>query len=165
MKKWIKEIIVTALIVIVASSAIGYFRSYSVKTNLQILENLETINHKKVKEILAQKKPLILVFWGTWCPVCNQEVSSFSILAKRDDVVLLTVASNSGSNEDIKRYMQKKGANYNVINDKDGKLMQQFGISVFPTVIYFNSNRDKTIKDSGFTSYAGFSARVKLIGY
>ncbi len=163
MKKWIKELIIMGLILIVASGIIGYYRSSSVNTDLKLIENLKTIDNRAIKDILAQKKPLILNFWGTWCPVCNQEVSTLSKLAKREDITLLTIASNSGSNSEIQSYMQKKGISFLVINDQSGSLAKAFGISVFPTTLFYNSKRTKTIKDSGYTTYPGFLARIKLV--
>ena len=151
------------LILIVASSIIGYYRSSSVNTDLKLIENLKTIDNRAIKDILAQKKPLILNFWGTWCPVCNQEVSTLSQLAKRGDITLLTIASSSGSNSDIQSYMQKKGISFLVINDQSGSLAQAFGVSVFPTTLFYNKERTKIIKDSGYTTYPGFLARIKLV--
>ena len=164
LKKYLKEGLITIFLIFIVSTIIGYYRSSNVKANnLNILKNYTTIDGVKVDKILNQNKPLILNFWGTWCPVCNQEVSTLSSLAKRDDFILITVAVNSGSKQDIKEFMQKKGIKFLVINDKDGKLANRFNISVFPTTIFFNSKRDNIIKDSGYTTKAGFLARVKLV--
>lgn len=164
MKKWIKELFIMAFIVVVASSAIGYFRSSSVKSNLAVLKQSTTIDNKAAKELLGSNKPLIINFWGTWCPICNQEVSTLSKLAKRSDAVLLTIAVNSGSNEDIKSYMDKKSVNFFVINDSSGNIAKAFNVDTFPTTLFFSKDRKEVIKDSGYTTYAGFLARIQLVG-
>ena len=125
----------------------------------------KTVNGLNVKDILKSKKPLVINFWGTWCPVCNQEVSILSKLANRDDIILLTVAVNSGANSDIKEYMQEKDIDFLVINDNNSKLAKSFNISVFPTTIFLSSDRKNIIKDSGYTTLAGFLARVKLVEF
>ena len=164
LKKYLKEGLIAIVLIFIVTTIVGYYRSSSVKANnLNILKNAITIDGAKVSTILNQKKPLILNFWGTWCPVCNQEVSTISDLAKEKDFIVLTIAVNSGSNEDIKNYMQKKGIKFLVINDTDGKIANRFNISVFPTTIFFNSKRDSIIKDSGYTTKAGFLARLKLV--
>ena len=165
LKKYLKDGLITLFLIFIVTTIVGYYRSSSVKvdSNLKIVENSTSINGVKIATILKQKRPLILNFWGTWCPVCNQEVSTLSSLAKRDDLILITVAVNSGSNQEIKEYMQKKGIKFIVINDKDGKIAKEFNISIFPTTIFFNSKRDSIIKDSGYTTKAGFLARVKLV--
>jgi len=162
MKKWIKEIVIMLFIIIVASSAIGYYRSMSVNSKLDILKTTTTLNGSNVAKILSSKKPLIVHFWGTWCPVCNQEVSTISKLAKSQDFTLLTVAVNSGTNEEIKAYMQKKGINFLVVNDQDGTIAKAFNVNTFPTTLFYSANRKDIIKDSGYTSYAGFIARIKF---
>ena len=165
MKKYIKEIVIFIVVIFLATNIIGYFRSQNVKTNtiLESLKSYKSIENQDISTLLEAKKPLIINFWGTWCPVCNQEVSTLSNLAKRDDITLLTIAVNSGSNQDIKNYMQKKDINFIVINDKDGKLANLANISVYPTTIFFSSNRKSIIKDSGYTTKAGFLARIKLL--
>jgi len=166
LKKYIKETLIAIVLIFIVSNVIGYFRSVNVKAkdNYTLLLNKKTINGTSVKELLSQKKPLILNFWGTWCPVCKQEVSTLSNLAKREDIILLSVAVNSGSNEKISEYLKQKKIKFLVINDYYGKLAKAFNISVYPTTIFFSKNRKNIIKDSGYTTKAGFLGRVKLLG-
>jgi len=162
-KKIIKEGLKLAILLLIVTNVISYFRTKDInaKDNLEIILNATTINGKSVKDIIKKDKPLIINFWGTWCPICAQEVSTLSKLAKRGDFTLITVASKSGSGQDIKSYMQKKGVNFIVINDSNGDIANKFKISVFPTTLFYSSNRKSIIKDSGYTTYAGFLARVK----
>jgi len=166
LKKYIKETLIAIVLIFIVSNVIGYFRSVNVKAkdNYTLLLNKKTINGTSVKELLSQKKPLILNFWGTWCPVCKQEVSTLSNLAKREDIILLSVAVNSGSNEKISEYLKQKKIKFLVINDYYGKLAKAFNISVYPTTIFFSKNRKNIIKDSGYTTKAGFLGRVKFLG-
>jgi len=164
-KKYLKEALIAIVLIFIVTNVIGYYRGSSVKTdgNYYILKNATTIDGKKVSEIIDAKKPLVVNFWGTWCPVCAQEVSTLSTLAKRDDLVLITVAVNSQSAQNIRAYMQKKGVKFIVINDEDGKIAKAFNIGVFPTTVFYSVDRAKTIKDSGYTTQAGFLARVKIL--
>jgi len=159
LKKYIKEIVIALILIFLSTSVIGYFRSASVKSNnLDLIKSATTIDGKKIK---IDNKPLILTFWGTWCPVCSQEVYNLDTIAKKYNVI--TVAVNSGSNDDIKKYLKKKGVNFKVINDYNGKFAKIFNISVFPTTIYYSSSKNKIIKDSGYTTKAGMIARIKLV--
>ncbi len=163
-KKYIKELISVVILVFIVSNVIGYFRGSSVvSSSISKLDSYQTLDGKSVKDILNSKKVVVLNFWGTWCPICNQEVSTLSKLAKKDDIVLLTIAVNSGSSVDIKKYMQNKNINFMVVNDKYGELSRAFNISVFPTTITYSKDLKESIKDSGYTTYAGFLARVKYM--
>ena len=164
MKKYLKEAVILFIMVILVTNIVSFFRTKDLKVdNLALLKEYKTIDNKKIAPLLESKKPLVLNFWGTWCPVCNQEISTIDKIAKDKDVVLITIAVNSGNDSDIKKYMKEKGVDFIVINDKNGKLAQAFNIEVFPTTIFYNIKRDKTIKDSGYLSYMGYLARKKLV--
>jgi len=162
MKKYLKEALIAAVLIFIVTNVVGYYRSSSVNVDgtYKLLRDAKTIDGRKVSDIIDAKKPLVVNFWGTWCPVCAQEVSTLSNLAKRDDLVLITVAVNS---QNIKDYMKKKGVKFIVIDDKDAKIAKAFNISVYPTTVFYNISREKTIKDSGYTTKAGFLARVKIL--
>jgi thiol-disulfide isomerase/thioredoxin len=161
LKKFIKELLVTLLLILIITSAIGYFKSKSVNESaLNILLNKKTIYNEKVSNLI-NNKVLIVHFWGTWCPVCNQEIYNISNLSKNSDFIIITIAYNSGSNKDIKEFMSKKGVNFYVVNDKDGQITKAFKINTFPTTIFYSKDRKKVIKDSGYLSKIGFLARVK----
>jgi len=149
LKKYIKETLIAIVLIFIVSNVIGYFRSVNVKAkdNYTLLLNKKTINGTSVKD-----------------PVCKQEVSTLSNLAKREDIILLSVAVNSGSNEKISEYLKQKKIKFLVINDYYGKLAKAFNISVYPTTIFFSKNRKNIIKDSGYTTKAGFLGRVKFLG-
>ena len=165
MKKIIKEIIVIFIVILLATNIISYFRTKDINTSnlITTLKDYKSIDGVNIKELLNQNKPLIINFWGTWCPICNQEISTISKIAKDKDVVLITIAVNSGSNEDIKKYLKSKNANFLVINDNSGSIAKDFNITTYPTTLFFNSKRDKVIKDSGYLTYGGYLVRKKLV--
>jgi thiol-disulfide isomerase/thioredoxin len=160
-KKFIKETLFFIIIFIIATSIIGYIRSANTNENaLNLLKNYKTIDNKDIS-MLIKNKILVLNFWGTWCPICKQEIYNISNLSKKDDFIIITIAYNSGEDKDIKEFLKQKGVNFYVVNDKDGKITKAFKISTFPTTIFYSKDRKKVIKDSGYISTAGFLARVK----
>ena len=163
-KKYFKEFVVLLIGFIFASALIGYIRSANIKEKqLGALNSLYTIKNNSVKGLLQQKKPLVLVFWGSWCPVCKEELQTLHTLAKKDNLLLLTIAVESGTDSDIKSFLQKHQVDFPVINDKDGTISKLFNIKIYPSVIYYSQDRKKTLKDSGYTTYLGFLARIKIM--
>jgi len=164
-KKFLKEIIYIALAVFIVTNVIGYFRGSSVKTDgLMLLSKSETINGKSVKELLDSNKVLVVNFWGTWCPICMRELGTIEALGKRDDIVLITVANQSGTNDELQKFMKSRNLHYAVVNDSDGKLTNAFNISTFPSNIFYSKDRKHSIVDSGYISQVGFNLRVKAVG-
>ncbi len=161
MKKYIKEAFILLIVALIVSNIVSWYRTKDIKSNnLELLSQYKTINNKKVNELLEKQKPLVLNFWGTWCPVCAQEVYTIDKIAKDKDVVLITVAVNSSN---IKKYMKEKGVEFIVIDDRDGSIAKAFGVGVFPTTLFYSKDRKKIIKDSGYLSYPGYIARKKIV--
>jgi thiol-disulfide isomerase/thioredoxin len=165
MKKYIKEATILALMVLVVTNIIGFYKASSIeaKSSFKILLEQKSIDGTNLKTLLLQNKPLVLNFWGSWCPVCNQEISTINKIAKDKSIILITVAVNSGEDKDIKAFMQSKNANFLVINDNSGTIAKSFNITTYPTTIFYSPNREKTIKDSGYLSYMGYLARKKIV--
>jgi len=165
MKKYLKEAIILALMVFIVTNVVSYYKSSSVnaKDSYKLLNSYSSIDGKSIKDLLQSNKVLVVNFWGTWCPVCNQEISNIAKIAKDSEVVLVTIAVNSGTNEEIKSYLQSKGVDFLVVNDTNGKLAKAFNISTYPTTIFYSPNRAKIIKDSGYLSWGGYLARKKLV--
>ena len=165
MKKYIKEAIILAIMVFVVTNAVSYYKSSSInaKDNYKLLQKYKTIDNKDINYNINKNKILVINFWGTWCPVCNQEISNIAKIANDKDVVLITVAVNSGTDKEIQNYLKRKKVNFLVINDKNSQLAKAFNISTFPTTIFYSKDRKKVIKDSGYLSYGGYLARKKLV--
>jgi thiol-disulfide isomerase/thioredoxin len=89
-------------------------------------------------------------FWATWCPICKTEASNIQKISERFQV--LTIATQSGNDEDIKKYTKENGVNFMVINDKDGLLTKSAGISTFPTTMIYDKNQQLVFSDVGYSS-------------
>lgn len=151
------------IIALIASSIIGVFRAPKNSFELSKIENRVTLNGQKVSDILKNGKPTILHFWGSWCPICRHELSTIEDLSKQDDINLITIAVNSGTDDQLKEWMKSRGVDFIVINDMSGILASKAGVNVFPSTLYYDSKRVLKFADSGYTTYAGFSARIELL--
>lgn len=105
-------------------------------------------------------EPVVVHFWATWCGVCRAEEGTIDALAK--DHRVLTVASQSGSAADVKRYLDQRGVSFPTIVDPAGALAQRWGVRAFPTT--FVVGPDGTIRnvEVGYTTSLGLRARLWL---
>ena len=102
------------------------------------LQTQQTVSLKT----LSQNQLVILYFWGTWCSVCS--VTSPSVSALSEYYPVMTVAMNSGSDHDIKTYLDSKGFSFSVINDDDSKISNQWAVNIVPVIFFI---KDGKIKD------------------
>lgn len=118
-----------------------------------------TINGQTVS-ILSDKKPLLIHFWATWCPVCRLEQGSIDALAKDYNVV--TIAMQSGENDLLETYLQENQLSFPVINDSDGTLVQRFGVRGVPASFVVDSENKIAFTEVGYTSEIGLRLRMWL---
>ena len=157
-KKILKEIATTLLMVFVISVVLNYIR----KPNTDgMLADIKTtlITGKSIS--FCANRPTVIHFWATWCPTCKLEAPNLESI--KDDAHLITIAVNSGSDEELKTFMRERGYSYNVVNDSRGKLSKLFGVEAFPTTFIYSSKGELEFAEVGYSTTLGLRARLKLV--
>lgn len=104
-------------------------------------------------------QPVLLHFWASWCPMCELEQGSISSIAK--DWKVITVAFQSGGEEEVQRYMERKNiTEWVTIVDADGSLSGQYGIKGVPTSYVLDEEGVIRFREVGLTS--GWGLRLRL---
>lgn len=85
------------------------------------------------------KKPLMLIFWASWCPACKKEIPQVNRLAADFGPKGLAVLGvNVGVNDSAAKamaYRDKYGLDYPVAFDEGSKVTRAFGVAGTPTVV------------------------------
>ena len=158
-KNIFKEIIIAVVLLFVVSNIISYIRKPELgSTQLPNIE-VELIDGSIYKN--AAGKPLVLHFWATSCPACKLEAPNIETISKEHEV--LTIALNSGSDENIKAYMQENELSFRVLNDSEGKWGKTFKVEVYPTTFIYDAKGELRFTEVGYTSTAGLLARLEWI--
>lgn len=105
-------------------------------------------------------KPLLLHFWATWCGVCRAEQGSIDALAQT--LPVLSIASQSGSASQVKRYTDEHGVKVRVLVDETNALARSFNIRSFPTTFVLDANGVIRFSEVGYTTELGLRARMWL---
>lgn len=137
--KYIKEILLFVLSMIVFANGISLYRSINL-TKEPLSYSLHVENNK----------PIMIHFWATWCPVCKAEIDNIQRISQEYQVI--TIAVKSGSDKDIQSYLDKNELNFKVINDSNGVLAQEFGVNIYPTTFIYDKNKNLAFSDVGYTS-------------
>lgn len=90
------------------------------------------------------EKPLMLVFWATWCPACKKEIPQVNRLtADLGPRGLAVLAVNVGVNDSAAKaaaYRDKFGLDYPVAFDEGSVVTRSFGVAGTPTVLIADKN-------------------------
>ena len=83
-------------------------------------------------------KPVLLVFWNTWCPVCLKELPRVNRLAEKfgpQGLVILAVNTAINDSENKARvYARKYGYKFPIAFDHSFETGQAFGLRGVPTI-------------------------------
>ncbi len=146
-KYYTKEIVLFLVVMTIFANVISFYKSYD------LVKQPLDINYEFKKD-----KPILIHFWATWCPTCKLEASNIQRISQNYEV--LTIAVNSGSNKDIKKYMKERGLSFRFINDADGYFATKFNISAYPTTFIYDKDKNLVFSDVGYTSTLGLYARM-----
>lgn len=155
----VKEIAIALVLLFVITNLISYIRQPELgSTKLPNIE-AQLIDGSTFKH--QEGKPMILHFWATSCSACKLEAPNIETVSKEYEV--LTIALNSGSDENIKTYLEENGLSFRVINDKEGEWGRVFKIGVYPTTFIYDAKGELRFTEVGYTTTAGLLARLEWI--
>jgi len=116
----------------------------------------EQVNLKK----MAEKSPVLVYFWGSWCPMCSYTSTVVTELSKEYPV--LTIALSSGDDLEIEQYLIENGYQFLVINDPDGVISKHWGVLATPTFFIINNKAEIAFITTGVSSIWGLKFRLWL---
>jgi len=156
-KFWFK-LLRDLLILVIIVYLINLYQSRHIVTQAPILkeqllsgENIEL--RKKLKE-----SPVIIYFWATWCPVCR--FTSNTITELNLEYQVLSIALDSGTNEQISDYLSEHNYRFPVINDSDGQISQQWGVFATPSILIIDQSGNISSSLIGVSSKLGVKWRL-----
>jgi thiol-disulfide isomerase/thioredoxin len=153
-----KSILFYTLILLVLSNLVSYLKRPDIAFTQAPSINATLLSGSQVNLEQYHGKPLMIHFWATWCPTCKVEAPTIDTLAKEYQVI--TVAVNSGSNAELKAFMNENGYTFPVINDQHSELSKAYHISAFPTTYILDEKGAVSFIDVGFTSNPGLRLRL-----
>jgi len=92
---------------------------------------LQDANGKTIatNEIL-NKKTVLIVYRGGWCPYCNSQLSDMQEIEKEIiDLGYQIVAVSPDAPKFLKATLEKEKLNYSLYSDSDGKFSQAIGVA------------------------------------
>lgn len=155
-KHYAKELLFFLITMTIFANVLSLYKSQDLTKAPLTIKELKLINNQTY--IFPEEKPLLIHFWATWCPTCKLEAPNIEFISKHFNVV--TIAVDSGSDYEIKNYLDEKGYDFLVVNDSTKTISEQFKIAGYPTTFIYNSDRELLFSEVGYTSIIGLYLRM-----
>ena len=111
-------------------------------------------------QLIPAEGPLLVHFWASWCPVCRIEQDSIASIAA--DRPVMTVATTSGSAEEMAAYLNGHGLEMPVLMDEDGEIARGWGVNGVPASFIVDTDGNIRHASMGYASEVGLRIRLWL---
>ena len=160
-KKILKNLIKYTIFFIIVLNLVSQFKGLDLNKEKFSIQSFELIDGSNYE--IKNDKTLLVNFWATWCPICALEEQNIENLSK--DFEVITIATQSGSNEEIEKYLKDKNLSFKVVNDEYGLLSSEFNVKAFPTTFIYDKNKNLKFTEVGYTSTFGLKLRLWLSSF
>jgi thiol-disulfide isomerase/thioredoxin len=161
LSKWVGTVSLYAVIFVVSSflGNLWLTRNQAHDTAPQIVGLDLEANEIQIK-YEQYNKPVILYFFADWCPICKFQHPVISSLD--EDYPVISIAMQSGSNQQLKQYLEQHELSLSVINDSDGIISSSFGVQGVPAMFVIQQDAKIAFSTRGYTSEIGLLIRLWL---
>jgi thiol-disulfide isomerase/thioredoxin len=133
-KSWLWTILKYLVIFLLVYMAINWWRQPVMPADPQL--QLTDYQGQTVDiAALSETSPVLVYFWGTWCPVCKITSPTVSSLAQNSPYPVVTIAVQSGSNKELGQFIQAKGYQFTTVNDESGEMFNAWEGKVTPSFV------------------------------
>ena len=153
----IKKVLLYALLALLVVTVVDLWRGKDLPAGPLPEQQWQSLQYQAVDIVeRSYQEPVIVYFWGTWCPVCSVITPSVDWLAGYLPVV--SVAMTSGTDAELRRYLVQNDYQLAVINDPQAAISKQWGVAVTPAFAIVSDGEVQSFT-AGPTTPLGLYAR------
>jgi thioredoxin-like negative regulator of GroEL len=111
----------------------------------------QTLELKSVEVLLAHsdKKPIVLVYWATWCETCMEDLTEleafFDSTGNRVHVYSVNATKSERSGEQIRNFTEKSDLHVPVYLDEKGEVAAHFRQKAIPFTVIVKNGKQQVI--------------------
>ena len=156
--RWLAEL----TLILIVLSAVRFWMQRDVVSGFAPNIHHVMLDGKNFELYQNKNRPILVHFWASWCPVCKLEQSNIENIAK--DYPVITIAMQSGDNEELSQFMRQEKLSFKVINDERGILSQSYNIRGVPVSFIVNKDNKIEFVEVGYTTEIGLRLRLWWAG-
>lgn len=156
--RWIIEIVLILIVI----TAVKLWVQRDVVTGVAPNITASLLSGETFDLYQSKPRPILVYYWATWCPVCKLQKSNIENISK--DHALISIAMQSGHNEEVKEYMREENLSFKVINDEYGALSKKYKIRGVPAAFIVNRENKIEFVEVGYSTELGLRLRLWWAG-
>lgn len=130
--------------------------------------DLPALGGGRVKLSALRGHPVVVTFWGTWCPPCREEFPELVAAQKKHlDTGLRVLAVNQRdqelSNKAVEEFVKEFGVDFDVALDVRGRTRRSFRLVGLPTTAFVDAAGVIQVLHSGPISRAALDSGLAAI--
>lgn len=110
------------------------------------------------------QKPVMLVFWATWCSFCAQELEDLKEFTERhkEDVQVIAVPSGEVKRT-VEEYIAEKDINFLMLLDETKQVWNEYGVRGTPSHFLINKEGKIFVKKPGLSTLEDLEKMLLMI--
>ncbi len=156
------------LIISLALSACDFFKKKPESSSGESFKWLteSTFITKKLDPADVINKIVIVNFWASWCPPCQEEMPALLKLAHQYPAQVILISINAEVDlKEAKKFMKLfpnfKGNNIFVLHDANRNWSNQYSVTGLPETFLFNSDSVLAYKVTGLIDFQAFNKKLQ----
>ena len=124
----------------------------------------DVFGNKVALSNFRNKKPVLLVFWATWCGQCAKELPNLKTFTQKYQDKIQVLAVDSGEpKETIRDYIQEKDINFLILLDNNRKVWNQYLVRGTPSHFLIDKNGKIITMRPGLASLENLETMLSMI--
>jgi peroxiredoxin len=131
--------------------------------------DLQTLSGTPFKLSALKGRPVVMTFWGTWCPPCRDEFPELADAFRKHhagglEVVAVNQRDQELSTTAVQKFVEEFSAPFTIVLDQRGRSRRAYRLIGLPTTVFIDTAGIITTVVSGPISREQLTAGLTTIG-